>query len=457
MLHEHAELLLRLIIQHTFDEIFITDHLGNVLAVSPSCSDLYGIEAKEMLEQNVFALEEAGVLCPSVTALVLKSRERETLVQQTRTGRTVVVSAFPIFDEQGQLLGTLSFSRDITELEQLKKRNDQVAKTILMYQKEIAELKSKNVQGLYLSNGKMKKVLDLVAKVADLDVTLLLEGESGVGKNRLAHMIHEISERRGEPFIEVNCGAIPESLIESELFGYEEGSFTGAKKGGRIGYFEAAGRGTLFLDEIAELPLNLQVKLLSVLQNQTVTRLGGNTRIRLNCRIICATNQNLEQLVKERKFREDLYYRINVIKIVIPPLRERREEIVSLIYEITEEFNAKYKLSKQFAPSFVAWLIQQEWPGNVRELRNFIEKAMITSNGPFIDLNQELIEEKHVMHEGEALGFDRYMEAVEKEFITWMYHKYPSSVMLARQLGISQSTANRKINKYVKNRLVKND
>lgn len=449
-MREHAELLLRFIIDHTFDEIFITDDRGNVREVSPSCGELYGVEAQDLLGQNVYRLEEAGVLRPSVTALVLTTRKRQTLVQQTKTGRQVVVSAFPVFDEAGSLLGTVSFSRDITELEQLKKRNDQVAQTILHYQKEIEELRTKQVQGLFLPEGKMKKVLEVVSKVADLDVTLLLEGESGVGKNRLAHMIHEMSERRGEPFVEVNCGAIPESLIEAELFGYEEGSFTGAKKGGRIGYFEAAGRGTLFLDEIAELPLHLQVKLLSVLQNQTVTRVGGTDKIRLHCRIICATNQNLEQLVEEKKFRKDLFYRINVIKLTIPPLRERRNEIVPLIYEIAEECKAKYKINKQLAPGFVDWLTQQEWPGNVRELRNCIENAMITANGPYIDLPQDLLEDRNEAVREEEIGYHQYMTAIEREFISRMYKKYPSSVLLAKHLGISQSTANRKINAYVR-------
>lgn len=332
----------------------------------------------------------------------------------------------------------------------MKKRNDQVAKTLLLYQKEIQELKSKTIHSVYMRNGKMKKVLDSVSKVAGLDVTVLLLGESGVGKNRLAHTVHQISERRDNPFIEVNCGAIPESLIESELFGYEEGAFTGAKKGGKKGYFEAAGNGTLFLDELAELPLNLQVKLLSVLQNQSITRVGGNTKIELKCRIVCATNQNLEQLVKEKKFREDLYYRINVVKIMVPPLRERREELVPLIYEITDEFNTKYRMNKQFSTGMVAWLSQQEWRGNVRELRNFIEKTMITSNENFIDVNQEMMDEQNSSEKEEEITYTSYMEAIEKEFILQMYQKYPSSVKLAEKLGISQSTANRKIHKYAR-------
>lgn len=212
----------------------------------------------------------------------------------------------------------------------------------------------------------MEKVFDTASKVSDLGVTVLLEGESGVGKTRVAQIIHEMTKRKNQPFIEVNCGAIPEPLIESELFGYEEEAFTEARKGGKKGYFETAGEGTLLLDEIGELPMNLQVKLLSVLQNQSLVRVGGSRKVELKCKIICATNQNLEEMIRNKQFRKDLYYRINMIKITIPPLRERREEIAPLIYESVEEMNMKYGMNKYFTTAMVAWLSQQEWPGNVR-------------------------------------------------------------------------------------------
>ncbi|MFE4133374.1 sigma-54 interaction domain-containing protein [Peribacillus sp. YIM B13482] len=309
------------------------------------------------------------------------------------------------------------------------------------------------INTLFPNNEKMGKVLDVISKVTDLDVTVLLVGESGVGKNRIARMIHEMSKRSIHPFIEVNCGAIPESLIESELFGYEEGAFTGAKKGGKQGYFEAAGEGTLILDEIGELPMNLQVKLLSVLQNKSLMRIGGNKSVQLSCRIICATNQNLEELVNAKLFREDLYYRINIVKIIIPPLRERREEIISLIFDITKEMNKKYDMNKRFTPAMLAWLGQQEWKGNIRELRNFIEKAVITSGEDEINLeidgeDFEQFSEKRM----KETTLQKYMESIEKEFIMRMYQKYPSSIKLAEKLNISQSTANRKIQKYIEER-----
>lgn len=370
--------LLDHVIYHSFDEIFITDASGMVLNVSPSCRELYGVEPSELIGQTVEKLEQQGILTPSVTKLVLYSQEIETRVQNTNTNKKVIVSAYPIFDEGSNLIRILSFSRDITEIELLKEKNEQVAKTITLYEEEITKLKKKQL--LKQNERKMQKVMELISKVSDLDVTILLEGESGVGKTRLAHFIHKESLRKDKPFIEVNCGAIPESLIESELFGYEEGAFTGAKKGGKKGYFELAQSGTILLDEIAELPYNLQVKFLSVLQNRRLTRVGGSKEVNIDCRIVCATNKNLEQLVKEGHFREDLYYRINVIKVQVPPLRERKNELVSLCDEFTKEFNKKHRLSKSFSPQMITWMTHQKWPGNIRELRNYIEKTMITSN-----------------------------------------------------------------------------
>ena len=379
------------------------------------------------------------------------SKKEETLIQETKSRRKLIISGYPIFDETNQLIGAISFSRDITEFEYLKKENEQVAKAIQQYREEIAQLKKQSTHSFYLKNSKMQKMMDVVSKVADLGITVLLEGESGVGKNHIANMIHQTSSRRKEPFVEINCGAIPESLIESELFGYEDGAFTGAKKGGKKGYFESAGGGTLFLDEIGELPMNLQVKLLSVLQNQSFMRVGSSKKIEMKCRIICATNQNLEEMIRNKQFREDLYYRINVVKLTIPPLRERREEIIPLIYEIIEEFNTKYGMNKQFTPRMVAWLNQQEWPGNVRELRNFIEKVVVTTESRSIDLEsiEDLTDEYSPNKIEPDLTLDEYIESAEKEFIVEMFKKYPSSIKLGKKLGISQSTANRKIQKYI--------
>lgn len=437
--------LLKDIIAHSFDEIFITDGNGIVLEVSPSCYELYGVNSGQMIGQNVWDLEKKGILNPSVTALVLKHRKIATNIQETRTGKKVLVSAYPFF-QNGELVRTYSFSRDITEVETLKRRNEQVAEAFEYYKREFEEIKK--FKFLYLKSRKMTQVMEIVSKVANLDVTVLIEGESGVGKNQIAYSLHNQSSRSKEPFIEVNCAAIPESLFESELFGYEEGAFTGAKRGGEKGSFELASSGTLFLDEIAEIPLRLQAKLLSVLQSRKITRVGGHKVINTNCRIICATNQDLKQLVKEKKFREDLYYRIDVIRITVPPLRERRDEIEGLIYEFIDEFNLKYNLNKRFSPQMIAWLCQQQWPGNVRELRNYVERTIVTSNEDIINMEPAGIQGNDNVNN--IVPLNCYMESIEREYIKRMYEKFPNSIALAKALNISQSTANRKIAKYIK-------
>jgi PAS domain S-box-containing protein len=441
------ERLLETIITHSYDEIFITDGEGVVQEVSPSCFTLYGVSSSELIGRNVIDLEKEGILTPSVTVLALKEKRTESIVQETRTGRKIIVTAYPLFNDSGDILRVVSFSRDITELVNLKKRNEQVAQTLHVYKREVEKLKQ--VPSLHPESTKMEKIMDIVSKVADLDVIVLLEGESGVGKNKLAQLLHHLSSRNKEPFVEVNCGAVPESLFESELFGYEEGAFTGAKKGGKKGSFEEAGSGTLFLDEIAELSLTLQVKLLSVLQSRKIKRVGGNKERAANCRIICATNRSLQQLVQEKQFREDLYYRIDVVKITVPPLRDRKEEIGSLIHEFTGEFNVKYGIMKQFSPRMIAWLSQRDWPGNIRELRNYIEKTMITSNEELIDYYPSASTLKEHVWNEESFSLSEYMESVEGELIKRMFQQYPNSVALGKALGISQSTANRKIQKYI--------
>ena len=237
---------------------------------------------------------------------------------------------------------------------------------------------------IYRSN-KMDKVIDLALRVAKVDSTILIEGESGVGKGVLVQFIHKNSLRYNKPFIKIDCGAIPETLLESELFGYEKGSFTGANTKGKIGLIQLADKGTLFLDEIGELPLNLQVKLLGVIQNKKLTRIGGTSSIPVDIRIIAATNRNLQNMVKEKKFREDLYYRLNVIPITIPPVRERTEDIPPLILHFLNMFNEKYNYSKKIHTNAMKILLNYNWPGNIREIENVIERLIVTTEEDYID------------------------------------------------------------------------
>lgn len=235
--------------------------------------------------------------------------------------------------------------------------------------------------GIIAYSPKMMELIDLSLRAAQVDSTVSISGESGVGKDLLANLIHDQSSRSLGPFVEINCGAIPVNLLESELFGYESGAFTGASRQGKLGMFELANGGTLFLDEIGELPLSLQVKLLRALQEQEFVRVGGVKVRKVDVRFITATNRNLEKMVEEGRFREDLYFRLNVVPLRIPPLRERKEDILPLVHHFQVRITQKFKVEKNFAPEVMRAFIEYQWPGNVRELENIVERLFVITPG----------------------------------------------------------------------------
>lgn len=295
-----------------------------------------------------------------------------------------------------------------------------------------------------------KKIHDLVDRIAPYDANVLITGESGVGKSMYAHIIHERSKRARGPFIEINCSAIPQSLIESELFGYERGSFTGALKEGKVGLIETAAGGTLFIDEVSEIPMDVQVKLLQVIQDKKITKVGGTTSIDVDFRLITASNKNLRSLIAENKFREDLFYRMNVVPIKIAPLRKRQEEIIPLVEFFVEKANTKYGFNKSLDPDTYDWIEDYEWPGNVRELENIIERILLITKKERIDLEEIFryyqFDEEESLSEEESLK--TAMERFEGELVRRAYYKYHTSTATAKALGISQSSAARKIQKY---------
>jgi transcriptional regulator with PAS, ATPase and Fis domain len=277
--------------------------------------------------------------------------------------------------------------RDITDLTNMKKELENKEELIAQQQNELALLRSLQLNspfGVVISSRQMKKVMEMSVHVGKFDCTVLIQGESGVGKEIIAQTIVQSSERKEGPFIKINCGAIPETLLESELFGYEKGAFTGADPKGKTGMFEMANKGTILLDEVGEIPISLQVKLLRVLQEKEIIRVGGTKPIKLNIRIIAATNQNLEEMVREGTFREDLYYRINVVSIIIPPLRKRPDDIPALTKHFLHKFNKKYNLNKSISPQLQDLLLTYPWPGNVRELQNLIENLVILTQDDVI-------------------------------------------------------------------------
>lgn len=441
------------IFESSYDEIFVVDAKGIALKVNSACERNYGLKADEIIGKSVFELERIGIFTPSVTREVFKKKERVNKIQETKAGRHLLVTANPVFNNKGEVIRIVCNSRELTEVLKLKKQLDEKEKLINEYNEQLNEMKEKQetyTEVIYESI-QMQKIVELIEKLALVDSNVLLLGESGVGKTLLAKKIHDRSSRKEEKFYKLNCGAIPENLIESELFGYEEGSFSGAKKGGKKGIIEYSHKGTLFLDEIGELALHLQVKLLHVLQEKTFQRIGGTQDIAVDVRIIAATNKDLQEMVKEKRFREDLYYRLNVIPINIPPLRERKEDIYPLIKYYLDKVNEKYHKYHGLDPKIISILLDYEWPGNIRELENMIERLIVTADEEVITLDQlphHLFAEQAAKNNNEDISLKEWLEVKEKEIIETMYNKYNSSYKVAEVLKISQSSANRKIRKY---------
>jgi transcriptional regulator with PAS, ATPase and Fis domain len=310
--------------------------------------------------------------------------------------------------------------------------------------------------GLVVYSEKMMKLVDLAIRIAQVDSTVLISGESGVGKELMAKLIHDQSPRSLGPFIKINCGAIPENLLESELFGYEAGAFTGASKQGKLGIFELASSGTLFLDEIGELPLSLQVKLLRAIQEQEFVRVGGVKPRKVDIRFIAATNRDLEQMMKEGRFRDDLYYRLNVIPMLIPSLRERKEDILPLVHHFEQKLTQKFKMEKRFAPAVLRVFLNYPWAGNVRELENIIERLFVTSPEQLIRLEhlpEKLLAIKEENKPARLIPLKEAMEQVEQRLIEDALGVYGNTYKAAEALGIDQSTLIRKKAKYKKRSL----
>ena len=296
------------IIECSYDGIYITDGQANTIFLNRAYEKITGMKKKEMLGRNMKYLEKNRFISKSCTLMVLKYKRSITIQQSFKTGKKVLVSSSPIFDEDGNITMVVTNVRDVTELYELKEQLEKNKKLTEKYYSQVEAMRNQllDFSDIIAEDNKMLSILEVAKKVAKVDTTVLLLGETGVGKEVIAKYIHKNSKRSDKSFIKINCGAIPENLIESELFGYEKGSFTGANKNGKIGLFELADAGTIFLDEVGELPLNMQVKLLRVLQEGEIRRIGGIKNIKVNVRVIAATNRNLEEMVKKKVFREDL-------------------------------------------------------------------------------------------------------------------------------------------------------
>ncbi|MFZ5634613.1 MAG: sigma-54 interaction domain-containing protein [Bacillota bacterium] len=440
------------ILNSFFDGVYITDGRGVTLAVNRACSEMDGVSPGYVVGRSVYDLEREGIFRPSVTARVLQERKRVSLVQETARNLRVLVTGTPVFDETGTISLVVCNVRDITEITRL--RNELTHKEMLVsrYHSELHRFMDTEARGLVYRSPGMQQLVEMAERVAGYDSIVLLQGESGVGKDLLANFIHRHSPRREGPFMAINCGAIPENLLESELFGYESGAFTGAKQKGKIGLIEAANGGTLFLNEISEIPLDMQVKLLQFLEARTVIRIGGTRPIPVNARILAATNKDLKGQVAAGRFREDLFYRLNVVPLFIPPLRERREDIPILVSYFLSQFAKRYGISKEILPEALSQLVRYSWPGNVRELQNVIERLLVTTPAQQIcrhDVDQVIQVWDYPDTEEYSQSLDKAMEMFEGRIIRQYARVYPTTRELASALGISKSSAARKLRKYL--------
>ncbi|MBY2641752.1 sigma 54-interacting transcriptional regulator, partial [Clostridioides difficile] len=369
------------ILEASHDEICVSDDKGIIIYCNKAFEENYGLKKEDILGKNVSFLEDSGYSTKSPIPIVLKTKTKFSLEQDTQTGKKLIITATPIFDENGHLEFTVENCRDITELNNIKNKLEDTKKQVKKYKSEVETLyrTALRIEDTVIMDGiVMRPIINTVNHVSKTDVSVLLLGESGTGKSSLARYIHHNSNRSNGPFITINCATISPQLLESELFGYTSGAFTGASTKGKVGLVELANGGTLFLDEIGDIPQNLQAKFLQLIQDRTFTPVGSLKNKKVDIRIISATNVDLVSKVKEKKFREDLYYRLNVIEIKLPPLRERRDNLVEIIKYYFNRYSSDFNLNKTISKEAMDAIANYRFPGNIRELQNIIQKILLT-------------------------------------------------------------------------------
>ncbi|MCM3568450.1 sigma-54-dependent Fis family transcriptional regulator [Neobacillus mesonae] len=438
---------LETIFEYSFEGILLTDADGTIINVNNVSASFMGLPKEEVIGQNVRDLEKRGIFSPSAAERVIEEGNPVELVQKLLGGRYLYVRSKPIFDENGKIKRVISFTRDLSEIMLLKKQIEEMEDELNKYRLDFPQ--QIQMKGIYSRSEKMKKTLNHVHKLARVDSDVLLLGETGAGKTEIAKVIHQLSRRKDKPFHMINCAALPESLIEIELFGYKGGMFTGGDPGGKKGLFETANGGTIFLDEIGELPIHLQAKLLHVIQERQLRPVGGTEQLKLDVRIITATNRNLREMIQAGLFREDLYHRITIFPITIPALRERKEDILDLAHQFLQGFNKLYHKQVSLSPKVLESFLSYSWEGNVRELKNLIERLVVLSD---YNVVQESDLPEYIQASSDVpdhLTLKEIIDKVESSIILKEYEREKSSYKVAEKLGISQTAAARKIKKYL--------
>ncbi|GAB3042268.1 sigma-54 interaction domain-containing protein [Virgibacillus ainsalahensis] len=445
------------VINSSFDGIVIADKNGVIIHQNPAYEKITGLSVNDLIGRSLRELEKENVIDSSSSLKALKDNKEVTIIQKINTGTTVLVSAVPIRNKNGEIKKIVNNVRDLSHLNNLEAEIKKLEEQNHQIHQELEFLRQQSDPNLSIiaHSDSMKNVLNRSLKIAHIDSGVIIQGASGVGKEKIVDLIHQNSFRKEYPLIKVNCGAIPESLLESELFGYVSGAFTGANQRGKAGLFEAASHGTIFLDEIGEMNKELQVKLLRVIQEQQVTRVGGTKPVSIDVRIIAATHRDLPKMIEAGEFREDLYYRLNVIPIHIPPLKDRKEDIIPLIYHFLKDIEQKYGVSRKFTTDALNTFQNHDWPGNVRELQNLVERVALMSPDPKItvdDLQREL--QINPSSSAPAINYSsmeplkKRIESYEADIIQDTVAKFPSVRKAATALKVDQSTLVRKMKKY---------
>lgn len=440
------------------DGIYITDSEGRTLKVNRVYEKLTGLHRDELVGRRVDSLREEGVFNAVLNPKIVSTGNPATSVQETRDGRRLVLSGYPIKNAWNKVLLVVTFVRDITVIGSLRDQVAEQRSLIDSYHERLKTLSEarRNVRAMVMESGAMHNLVARLDTVADTDATVLLLGETGVGKDVLARRVHAMSMRRDKPFFKVDCTTIPENLMESELFGYAPGAFSGASKKGRVGYFELARNGTLFLDELGELPLPMQAKLLRVLQDQEIMRVGDAAVRKVDVRIVAATNRNLEDEVARGAFRSDLFYRLKVAEMTVPPLRERREDIPALAERFLERFNTKHNKRKSFSAEARRRLLRHHWPGNVRELENMVQSVVVTSDKDVIDaedlpisaFSQTNAPMAAMLPEGGGRNLKSLVSEYEYNLLSAAMDRLGSLNEVAAYFGVNRSTIFRKMRQF---------
>lgn len=442
------------------DGIWICDETARVIKINPASERVNNIRAEEVLGRSMQELLEEGFIDCSVTLEVMKKKKPVSLLQTTKKGTKLVVTGNPIFNQAGQLIRIITNERNISDFEALKNELEQQKARHHELSHHLNELQQSEFisTNIIAHSANMINVLRQAVTIAPTKTNVLILGETGSGKGLLATLIQQHSSRAKKPFIKINCGAIPHSLIESELFGYAPGAFTGASTKGKIGKFELAHGGTILLDEIGDLPHSAQVKLLQFLEESHITRLGETVARTLDVRILAATNRNLQEMVEQNLFRKDLYYRLHVVPLVLPALRERPDCLYSLIQHFLKYFARKYEKKgvPQLDPAALKELLDYDYPGNIRELINICERLVLLSRPGMIqrdDLPRSLRrrtvhpEASQVLWDGKT-SLPRTLDLLESQILKQARKTFRTQTRIAKALGLNQSTIARKLKKY---------